>query len=193
MLALRFPKSQVRGVDIRPPNPTELHLKDGIFDNLTRLTGDVYDDDIIASAIDQTPKGGTCIVLGTHLCGYLSVRAVDLIAEYPDVISAAIVAPCCLMRQKKPSKYSKGTGWGHDTTKMARIAKIDPFALWLQRLRDRAPVPDEDKTIVTDQDMISTKNSFIAIRNPDLRRSSAALFDEKGELMLCREIAQVEL
>ena len=187
MLALRFPHSSVIGIDIRPPSPTELHLRDGIFANLARLTGDVYDDEIIANAMIRTPENGSCIVLGTHLCGDLSRLAVDMIQDHPEKISASIVAPCCLMRAKKPSKYIKGKGWGHDTTKIARERKIDPFELWLERLKDRAPVPNEAKTIVEDKDMISTKNRFIVIR----RHTGSN--GEMAEPVLCREVGKLKL
>lgn len=188
MLALRFPKARVIGVDIRKQNPTELHLSDGIFDNLTRITGDVYDDGVIASVMEQTPKDGTCILLGTHLCGDLSRVVIDMVAKYPEKVSAAIVAPCCLMRQKKIKKWAKNGGWGMDTTSLARATKKDPFEYWLARLLDRAKsIAGGDAIIVKDEDMLTNKNSFIVIRRNNHPRQQRKVQEKEGPV-LCQEV-----
>ena len=167
MLSMRFPLAKIVCVDIRPVGATEHHLHEGAFENISRITGSVYDEDIVKDVINQTPANGTCIVLGTHLCGNLSVVAIDTIAQYPEQVSTAIVAPCCLPRQKKPKKllHIPGAGWGYDTTQLARQQGIDPYDLWLERLFERAPAAEDQKNIVRDDDMISTKNNFIVVHS----------------------------
>ena len=167
MLTMRFPLAKIICVDIRPPSETEYHLHEGAFENISRITGSVYDEEIVEDVINQTPTDGTCIVLGTHLCGNLSVVAIDTIAQYPEKVSTAIVAPCCLPRQKKPKKllHVPGAGWGYDTTQLARQKGVDPYDLWLERLFERAPAADDKKRIVRDDDMISTKNNFIVVHS----------------------------
>ena len=167
MLTMRFPLAQIVCVDIRPPSETEYHLREGAFENISRITGSIYDDDIVNTVIHQTPGDGTCIVLGTHLCGDLSAVCLNTIAQFPDQVSTAIVAPCCLPRQKKPAKllHVPGAGWGYDTTQLARKQGRDPFDLWIERLFERAPGTEDQKSIVRDNDMISTKNNFIVVHS----------------------------
>ena len=166
MLAVRFPKAKVVGIDIRPPSPTEQHLEDGFLPNLIRRTGNVYDDELLHEIVTcLIPANGTCIVLGTHLCGDLSRVAVDLFDRYPEKITAAVIAPCCLQRQKAPtgSKSFSGKDWGYDTRKAAQELGIDPFSLWIERLRSRTSAPNFQKKIVFDHDMLTNKNAYLLI------------------------------
>ena len=167
MLTMRFPSAKIICVDIRPPSETEYHLREGAFASISRITGSIYDEETVRNAISQTPTDGTCIVLGTHLCGNLSVAAMDTIVQYPEQVSAVIVAPCCLPRQINPKKalHLPGAGWGYDTTQLARERGCDPFELWSERLFERAPVSEECKSMVRDTDMISTKNKFLVLRS----------------------------
>ena len=192
MLTTRFPDAKIVGVDIRPPNPSELHLREKAFPNVERLTGSIYDSELIKNVVNQTPKDGTCIVTATHLCGDLSRLALSFIDQYPDQISATVVAPCCLMRQKKPRNWMPGDFNGFGTTQTARGKGIDPFDLWVDQLFHYAPVKSQNKEITVDLDMLSPKNRFIhayaniAIsveENDDDRKQ-----EEVGEPLLCREI-----
>ena len=171
ILTMRFPSAKIMCVDVRKPGETEHHLREGAFANISRTTGSVYDEEVVRNVISKTPTDGTCIVLGTHLCGHLSVAAMDTIAQYPEQISAVIVAPCCLPQQKNPKKALNipGAGWGCDTTRLARERGCDPFELWSERLFERAPVSEECKNMVRDTDMISTKNKFIVLRSTTSR------------------------
>ena len=55
MLALRFPRARVVGVDARPPSGRDLH--EGMLDNLERFTGDIYDEEVIARAFERDVSG----------------------------------------------------------------------------------------------------------------------------------------
>ena len=192
MLTTRFPDAKIVGVDIRPPNPSELHLREKAFPNVERLTGSIYDSELIKNVVNQTPKDGTCIVTATHLCGDLSRLALSFIDQYPDQISATVVAPCCLMRQKKPRNWTPGDFNGFGTTQTARDMGIDPFDLWIDQLFHYAPVKSQNKEIVLDRDMLSTKNRFIhayaniaiSVEGNDDEKKQ----EEVGEPLLCREI-----
>lgn len=197
MLTTRFPDAKIIGVDIRPPNPSELHLREGAFPNVERLTGSIYEDDVIESAISQTPKNGTCIVTATHLCGDLSRLALSFIERYPDQIAASVVAPCCLMRQKKPPNWNPGEFNGFTTTRTARESGIDPFDLWIDQLFQYAPVKSQNKEIVYDQEMLSIKNRFIhAYTNITMageEKGEEKKEDQVEEPLLCREIAGMKI
>lgn len=171
LLALRFDQAQVVGLDIRPPSPTEHHLRDGFLPNFVRKTGNLYDDDLLDNIIRQATASprGTCILVGTHLCGDLSRCALDLVGRHDDDddgrIEAAVIVPCCLQRQKAPAGYTTFTGraWGYDTTRVAREHSLDPFGLWLGRLQRRAPMLDENKILLYDPDMLSPKNVYLLL------------------------------
>ena len=192
MLTTRFPDAKIIGIDIRPPNPSELHLRNKAFPNVERLTGSIYDDEIIEKAISQTPHNGTCIVTATHLCGDLSRLALSFIDRYPDQIAASVVAPCCLMRQKKPPHWKPGEFNGFTTTQIARERGIDPFDLWIDQLFQYAPVKSQNKEVVYDHEMLSIKNRFIhtyaniAIVSED--NGEEKKDDQVEEPLLCREI-----
>lgn len=193
LLTTRYPDAKIVGVDIRPPNPSELHLRQKAFPNVERLTGSIYDSELIKNVVNQSPKDGTCIVTATHLCGDLSRLALSFIDQYPDQISATVVAPCCLMRQKKPRNWTPGDFNGFATTQTARDKGIDPFDLWIDQLFHYAPVKSQNKEIILDLDMLSTKNRFIQIYSSNIAISVEENDDEKkqeevGEPLLCREI-----
>jgi len=179
MLAIRFPEARVIGIDIRPPSTTEHHLRDGFLPNLTRITGNLYDDKLLDELVTQSSpslsmmakEGGEgedgttrrVVLVGTHLCGDLSRVAIDLMASYPQHIVAAIIAPCCLPRRKAPTgswKFS-GNSWGYDTTHLARQQGMNPFALWLDRLYERAPT--QYRCLFRDDDMLSPKNTYLLL------------------------------
>ena len=187
MLAVRFPEAQVVGVDIRPPNATERHLDDGLLPNLTRKTGNVYDDKLLEDLIGAQQEDTVCLLLGTHLCGDLSRVAIDLMAQYPQRIAAAVIAPCCLMRQKAPtgSMSFSGKSWGYDTTQLARQKGMDPFTLWLDRLFERAQV--QDKALLRDKDMLSSKNMYLLLcRSSQVKDENPK--EEQQQQQLCREV-----
>ena len=167
LLALRFHQAKVVGLDIRPPSPTEHHLHQGFLPNFVRKTGNLYDDNLLDEIIhEEIPPDGTGILLGTHLCGDLSRCALDLMGRHNNGrIGAAVIVPCCLQRQKAPlgSTTFSGRAWGYDTARVARRHALDPFGLWLGRLERRAPVSDQNKTLLYDPDMLSSKNVYLLL------------------------------
>ena len=69
---------------------------------------------------------------------------------------------------------------------------IDPFDLWIDQLFHYAPVKSQNKEIIFDLDMLSTKNRFIhayaniaiSVEGNDDEKKQ----EEVGEPLLCREI-----
>lgn len=191
MLAVRFSHAQVNGLDIRPPSERERHLHDGFLPNFSRKTGNVYDEKLmqeLISGVKQRDKESknACLIVGTHLCGDLSRVAIDLMAQYPQHVAAAVIAPCCLQRQKAPIGFTSfsGNNWGYDTAQVARQLGRDPFALWLDRLYGRAQA--HDKTLFHDKDMLSSKNAYILLCR--WHQSQEESYKEEQKQQLCREV-----
>ena len=57
MLTTRFPDAKIVGVDIRPPNPSELHIREKDFPNVERLTGSIYDSALTKKCCKPNSKG----------------------------------------------------------------------------------------------------------------------------------------
>ena len=158
MLALRFPSAVVRCVDLRPPAEKDLH--EGVFENVERVTGDVYDDALIERVFaSKAGYAGVCVLLGMHLCGDLSRRAVEIF-DTREAVDCALVAPCCLQRQVA-KRLRPANSWGYDTTELARKAGMEPIVLWLQRLLEASSAAPQAKRIWNDTDMLSVRNAFV--------------------------------
>ena len=101
------------------------------------------------------------VLLGMHLCGDLSRRAIEIFDNRAD-IGAALVAPCCLQRQI-PLRLRPPGSWGYDTTELARksVPRRVPYELWTERLLEASGALDRNKRIWRDEAMMSEKNTFI--------------------------------
>ncbi len=108
----------------------------------------------------QTRQGKTVILVGMHLCGNLSERAIDLF-EYIPSINALVLCPCCLpkmrMKSTKPSSaflsYIKENGG-------------EKYEAWSSYLKDKIQDLDPKDTSLHiksyhDTEMHSVRNSII--------------------------------
>jgi hypothetical protein len=62
---------------------------------------------------EQPPKKAKIILLGVHLCGSLSLRAIQLVNENPSTIALACVKPCCLPSKKQLASQTYYTLGNH--------------------------------------------------------------------------------
>jgi hypothetical protein len=70
----------------------------------------------------ETSSKTTAVMVGTHLCGELSVRLIELF-ERTQTISALVLAPCCQMGKRDAR-----------TKKLARSLRRDPYEIWCMQL-----------------------------------------------------------
>lgn len=121
-----FPNAKIHMVDSNP------HIKMRYlpaFPNLTYHRMDVYSNEFQA-AISYTCSSsfGDLILVGIHLCGDLSRRALELRSLCG--ADAIFLSPCCLMRQVAPRKHRPGS-FGYDAPRKARQLKVvTPYELW---------------------------------------------------------------
>lgn len=112
------------------------------------------------------------VVVGVHLCGDLSRRAIELFTKYRcDVL---VLAPCCLVSEKRAIKRRYGE-FGYGVRRAAKALKGRDGArsssdLWCTLLYDTIPSHvDADfvrvhKTIDSDVDVLSEHRTFITAR-----------------------------
>ena len=77
-----------------------------------------------------------CIVVGVHLCGDLSRRAVQLFLETE--ARALVLCPCCLPRRRRHDVF------GFHIVDQARSLKREPHSVWCMALHGLLPWRDRD-------------------------------------------------
>lgn len=128
--------------------------------NTHYLSRDIMSKDFlneITSEINrQTLKGRTTVLVGMHLCGILSERAIDLFLSIPS-IKALVLSPCCL------PKLRKGVS-GFD--KFKRNSEDTIYFSWCKYLKWKIEVGLDTKDTISvrcylDPHVHSIKNSII--------------------------------
>eukprot|EP00035_Acanthoeca_spectabilis_P029086 m.473208 g.473208 ORF g.473208 m.473208 type:complete len:530 (+) comp33937_c0_seq1:32-1621(+) len=64
------------------------------------IEADVFDEGFPAQLRGSLRKGVPTVLCGMHLCGALSVAAIELFAELPDAVGCVLV-PCCLPSRRR--------------------------------------------------------------------------------------------
>ena len=108
-------------VDKLPTHLIPHFLKD---ENVSYLSRNIMSEDTLHELEQEvhrqtTEEGRTAILVGMHLCGHLSERAIDLFDRI-SLIRAIILSPCCLPKARSLSfetcltKHQDGyTAWSH--------------------------------------------------------------------------------
>ncbi|KAL7527188.1 hypothetical protein ACHAWF_002070 [Thalassiosira exigua] len=103
-------------------------------------------------------RGRTCILVGMHLCGMLSERAVDFFERISE-IRGLVLSPCCLPQKHNQSSFVKE----RPANDQENIELYNYFR-WSEHLKERvAGVGNgvSDVTLYTDADMHTEKNVVI--------------------------------
>jgi hypothetical protein len=171
LLANQFPKAVIHMVDYHK----------GM--NLTHLEGlpnvhfhcmDLFSQELQQLITDQVKQNKIVFLLGVHLCGDLSRRAMELWETCG--AKALIVSPCCLVVEKRPLKRRYGT-FGYHLKDQARETGTDPYDLWCQLLYQAIPRQiGYDRVQVTmecDAGVLSDKNAYLTATRmgPDVTRT----------------------
>ena len=116
----------------------------------TELENEVYHQTVV--------KGRTAVLVGMHLCGNLSERAIEFFRKIPN-IHAAILSPCCLPKVRPGNAFQMSAWKG-----------MDDYMAWSSHLKSRLEqhLPDATHEVNSyiDNDIHSIKNSIItAVRS----------------------------
>ena len=140
LAAVTFPDFTVTAVDIRPPTFLP-HFEAAGISNVEYAQLDVLAPSfpIQIQQLVQSHGGRPAVVLGMHLCGLLSVQALELLGKVLGV-RAVVLAPCCLPNSKfagdTPSTVYEGTD------QFAKFVKWCDFLE--QRMKSIKPPPPVD-------------------------------------------------
>jgi len=146
-------------------------------DKVKYLCRDIMSREIQAELAEMvryhsSEHGRTCILVGMHLCGLLSEKAIEFFARMPEV-RGLVLSPCCLPRrheQGAATRFVKAQRGDGDPTP----ADLHHYLRWVEHLRGRvgqvAGVEDADVRLYRDDEMHSEKNAIIL----GLRRGATA-------------------
>jgi hypothetical protein len=137
---------------------------------------DIFHDDAartVRNAVDNAHlDGGYCLVVGVHLCGDLSRRAVQLWRGCG--ADALVLCPCCLPRRRRADAF------GFHVVDLARKMRVDGYGLWCTMLYGLLAAGGSDHLDVenggmmcnmcVDEDVTSPQRSFLTAvrRGPGL-------------------------
>jgi hypothetical protein len=111
-------------------------------------------------ADDAETRGQTVVLVGVHLCGTLSHRAIELYERIERAV-AIVVAPCCLPQRRRHDVF------GFHCKDIARSIGngVTPFQCWCTQLYFRLPLTSK-RNMTIDHDVLSTQNTFLVARRP---------------------------
>lgn len=112
---------------------------------------------------DQTRQGRTCILVGMHLCGLLSDRAIDFFERVSE-IKGLVLSPCCLpkkIEQRRLTGFKKGK-----PENGAEDAELYNYFKWSDYLKGRVEGcysggDVSDVRLYRDDEMHTEKNAII--------------------------------
>ena len=106
----------------------------------------------------------TCILVGMHLCGLLSERAIDLFERIPD-IQGLVLSPCCLPKkhEQQTIRFTKGKpGHGDDGEEPGDLYNYFKWAHYLkERIMGYYSSGGAFTSFYTDNEMHTEKNAVI--------------------------------
>lgn len=150
MLAWEFPKARVYMCD----NDESLELT-----HLSSLPTvhfhlqDLFSDEAEAT-VREAGRETKCIVVGIHLCGELSRRAIQI---WRDTGAAALImSPCCLPRRRRHDVF------GFHVKDQAKKMKVSNYQLWCTMLYGLLPFGEAHCNMcVDDEHMCSPYSTFV--------------------------------
>lgn len=149
-------------------------LTDSSKSGVHYLCRDIMAEEMFAEIEDivryqSEEHGRTCILVGMHLCGLLSERAIDLFDRTAG-IKGIVLSPCCLPKkhEQKAIEFTKGKPGEEEDAVLYNYFK------WAHYLKDRlegyqSKSGVSDVKMYTDDEMHTEKNALIlAVRNADV-------------------------
>jgi hypothetical protein len=123
ILGLAHPELQVIAVD-RVSDYLVPHFEG----NIQYVRSDIFADDFFDKMRSLIDEQHTVVVVGMHLCGLLSLRAIELTNALENA-KAIFLSPCCLPRHRRNYKWYEGIeDVRNEETK---------YGLWVQHVADQ--------------------------------------------------------
>ncbi|KAL9179250.1 hypothetical protein ACHAXT_008540 [Thalassiosira profunda] len=140
-------------------------------DSIRYLCRDIMTEEIFAELAEivrrQTHENKrTCILVGMHLCGLLSERAIDFFERIPD-IRGLVLSPCCLPKKEEQKHISFTKGMPEQG---AANGGLQYYFRWAEHLKGRVERVGgkeggnggaSDVRMYTDEEMHTDKNAII--------------------------------
>ena len=135
--------------------------------------------DLVRGAVRDATRA--CIVVGVHLCGDLSRRAVQLFLETES--HALVLCPCCLPRRRRHDVF------GFHVVDQARSLKREPHGVWCMALHGLLPWRDRETFAVdvrVDDDVEGPFKTFLLARRKKHTREPAKDGGDESETVCPR-------
>lgn len=158
-------------IDRMLPHTVPHFLQDG--ENRKYLSRDVMSETLFAElqeiVSEQVARGRTPILVGMHLCGVLSERAVEFFERIPS-IKGIVLSPCCLPKkhdQKKgKTNFTKGKVDYEFLGSNEESGELYNYFKWNHYLKEKMSRSTPHVTSYTDDEMHTEKNAIVVgIRN----------------------------
>jgi len=150
VLAQAMPESTVHAVD-KDPRMDLAHFQgqDNVHFHGMDLHSHAAAELAARASQEAHARGAPLLFVGTHLCGALSTRLVELFAELPGP-AGLVLAPCCLDKRRPECKLA------------ARRLGVDPHYYWCLSLLMSLPVGrGHRRELLIDDDVLSERNTFV--------------------------------
>ncbi|EDQ90867.1 uncharacterized protein MONBRDRAFT_6796 [Monosiga brevicollis MX1] len=126
-------------------------------DNMSYHRHDIMHDDFLSAMAAQCQGRKHCVVIGMHLCGTLSVRAIDLAVALPTCLGL-ILSPCCMPTKKSELNVTREQVFDNDT---------DRYAFWCRWLTARmTDAGFVEPRLWIDEQILSDRNALILGTRP---------------------------
>ena len=153
-------------IDRMLPHTVPHFLQDG--ENRKYLSRDVMSETLFAElqeiVSEQLDKGRTPILVGMHLCGVLSERAVEFFERIPS-IKGIVLSPCCLPKKHEQKKgittFIKGKVDYDFLGSNEENGELYNYFKWNNHLKERMSRSTPNVTSFTDDEMHTEKNAVV--------------------------------
>ena len=137
--------------------------------------------DLVRGAVRDATRA--CVVVGVHLCGDLSRRAVQLFLETE--ARALVLCPCCLPRRRRHDVF------GFHVVDQARSLGREPHGVWCMALHGLLPWRDRETFAVdgrADDDVEGPFKTFLVARRKKNRGPAGDSFAGHGGETVCSRV-----
>jgi hypothetical protein len=152
LFGILFPESKAVAVDMLSKEFAPHYLKD----NLSYLQADINKEAFVSTLQKNHMGDDGAVLVGMHLCGDLSIRAIEIFETLPQ-IKVIILSPCCF------PKHDGGSRMEAEAMRHLEGIKDETlkYAAWSQYLLDSISKHCSTSYQTQDTNIMSTRNRVI--------------------------------